>query len=68
MVLPGEKLHLAVVSLTNPLGRVRIAHADWDDGCDLTSVWEESVWAEGILVVVGDLGFKQSNLLFELLI
>src|SRR5579863_9546546 len=68
MLLPGEKLHLAVVSLTNPLGRARIARADWDGGGDLSRVGNEIVGTEGVLVIVGDLGFERSNLLFELLI
>src|SRR5579863_582617 len=68
MVLPGEKLHLAVVSLTNPLGRARIARADWDGGSDLSHVGNEIVGTEGVFVVMGDLGFERSNLLLELLI
>src|SRR5579863_6505180 len=68
MLLPGKKLHLAVVSLTNPLGRVRITRADRDSGGDLSRVGNEMVGAEGVLVVMGDLGFERSNLLFELLI
>src|SRR5579863_8863640 len=68
MLLPGEKLHLAVISLTNPLGRARIARADWDGGGDLSRVGNEIVGTEGVLVIVGDLGFERSNLLFELLI
>src|SRR5579863_303795 len=68
MVLPGEKLHLAVVSLTNPLGRACVARADRDGGGDLSRVGNEIVGIKGVIVVVGDLGFKQSNLLLELLI
>src|SRR5579863_1010736 len=68
MVLPGEKLHLAVVSLTNPLGRMRVARADRDGGGDLSRVGNEIVGTEGIVVVVGDLGFERSNSLLELLI
>src|SRR5579863_8789158 len=68
MVLPGEKLHLAVVSLTNPFGWARIAHADRDGGSDLSHVGNEIVGTEGVLVVMGDLSFERSNLLFELLI
>src|SRR5579863_6506407 len=47
---------------------MRIAHTDRDDGCNLACVGEESVGAEGVLVVVGDLSFKCLNFLFELLI
>src|SRR5579863_3778278 len=68
MVLPGEKLHLAVVSLTNPLGRARVTRADWDGCSDLSRVGNEIVGTEGVLVVMGDLGFERSHLLFELLI
>src|SRR5579863_7670085 len=68
MLLPGKKLHLAVVSLTNPLGRARIACADRDGGGDLSRVGNEIVGTEGVFVVVGDLGFERSNFLFELLI
>src|SRR5579863_2928511 len=68
MVLPGEKLHLAIVSLMNPLGRARIARANRDGGSDLSHVGNEIVGTEGVFVVMGDLGFERSNLLFELLI
>src|SRR5579863_6063931 len=68
MLLPSKKLHLAVVSLTNPLGRARVARADRDGGGDLSHVGNEMVGTEGVLVVVGDLGFERSNLFFELLI
>ena len=34
----------------------------------MASVSKESVRTEGVLMVVGDLGFKHSNLLLELLI
>src|SRR5579863_1773066 len=68
MVLPGEKLHLAIVSLTNPLGRAHVAHADRDGGGDLSRVGKEIVGTEGVFVIVGDLGFERSNLLLELLI
>src|SRR5579863_9914888 len=68
MVLPGEELHLSIVSLTNPLGRARVARADWDGGCDLSRVGDEVVGARGVLVVVGDLGFERSNFRLKLLI
>src|SRR5579863_8679831 len=68
MLLPGEKLHLAVVSLTNPLGRARIARADRDGDGDLSRVGNEIVGTEGVFVIVGDLGFERSNFFFELLI
>ena len=39
-----------------------------DGGRDLACVGEEVVGTRGVIVVVGDLGFKRSNLLLELLI
>src|SRR5579863_3812913 len=68
MVLPGKELHLAIVSLTSPLGWMHIAHADRDGGGDLSHVGDEVVGAEGVLVVMGNLGFERSNFLLELLI
>ena len=68
MVLPGEELHLAVVSLTNPLGGTHVARANRDGGGDLSCVGNKIVRTEGVLVVVGDLGFERSNFLLELLI
>jgi len=68
MVLPGKKLHLAIVSLTNLLGQMRVTCADRDGGGDLPRVEKEVVRAEGVFVIVGDLSFEQSNFLLKLLI
>src|SRR5579863_9372236 len=68
MVLPGEKLHLAIVSLTNPLGRTHVARTDRDSGGDLSRIGNKIVGTEGVGMVVGNLGFERSNLLLELLI
>src|SRR5579863_1254570 len=68
MVLPGKKLHLAVVSLMNPLGRARVTRANRDGGGNLSRVGNEIVRTKGVVVVMGDLGFERSNSLLELLI
>src|SRR5579863_5338764 len=68
MVLPGEELHLAVVSLTNPLGWTCVARANQDGGGNLSCIGDKVVGAEGVLVVMGDLGFERSNFFLELLI
>ena len=68
MVLPGKKLHLAIISLTNPLGWARVTRADRDGGGDLSRVGNEIVGTKGVVMVVGDLGFERSNSLLELLI
>src|SRR5579863_1153525 len=52
----------------NPLGGAHVTHADWDGGSDLSCIGNETVRAEGVLMIVGNLGFEHSNLLLELLI
>src|SRR5579863_4247554 len=56
MVLPSEELHLAIVSLTNPLGWACVTCADRDGGGNLSRIGDKVVGAKGIFVVVGDLG------------